>query len=420
MPPHDRPRLFYGWVILAASFGSFATAAGLMHAYTVFFVAFLDEFGWSRAETSVAYAVSQLLSGASAPFVGMLSDRLGPRTLVLLGGSILAVGLVASACVVSFGQLIVVYGVVMTLGAHGLGLVVFVPLLSRWFVRRRGLVLALVQSANGLGRALSAPLVQFLIATLGWRRAYLVLAVGLGVLLGPLAWCLRARTPAEMGFAPDGAPLIAASGSRPTRVPATPPRHDWQLTEAMRTPHFWLLVAVYVWTGLGSFLVSLHQLAFAIDVGFEPLYAASVLGIGSLLAMGGTIGTGALSDYIGRERAAILAYGISILGVCGALSLANAQQTWLLWLHACCFGLTWGARGPAITAKTVDLFPGRQVGTILGVITIGTGVGSAVGSWASGSIFDHLGSYRLAFVLSVASYLGGCVAFWCLRRPLVR
>ena len=149
-------------------------------------------------------------------------------------------------------------------------------------------------------------------------------------------------------------------------------------------------MAVYVWTGLGSFLVSLHQLAFAIDVGFEPLYAASVLGIGKLLAMGGTIGTGALSDYIGRERAAILAYGISILGVCGALSLANAQQTWLLWFHACCFGLTWGARGPAITAKTVDLFPGRQVGTILGVITIGTGVGSAVGSWASGSDFRSL------------------------------
>ena len=212
MPPHDRPRLFYGWVILAASFGSFATAAGLMHAYTVFFVAFLDEFGWSRAETSVAYAVSQLLSGASAPFVGMLSDRLGPRTLVLLGGSILAVGLVASAYVVSFGQLIVVYGVVMTLGAHGLGLVVFVPLLSRWFVRRRGLVLALVQSANGLGRALSAPLVQFLIATLGWRRAYLVLAVGLGVLLGPLAWCLRARSPPRWGLRLTAIPSLPRLG----------------------------------------------------------------------------------------------------------------------------------------------------------------------------------------------------------------
>ncbi len=166
--------------------------------------------------------------------------------------------------------------------------------------------------------------------------------------------------------------------------------------------------------------MSLHQLAFAVDVGFDPLYAASVLGIGSFLAIGGTICTGTISDYIGRECAAILAYGISIIGVLCALGISNAEQTWLLWLHASFFGLTWGARGPAITAKTVDLFPGRHIGAILGVITIGTGIGSAVGSWTSGWIFDLFGSYRLAFLLSIASYLGGCVAFWFLRRPPAR
>jgi MFS family permease len=130
----------------------------------------------------------------------------------------------------------------------------------------------------------------------------------------------------------------------------------------MRTPHFWLLGSVYLCTGLGSFLVSLHQLAFAVDMGFDKLYAANVLGIGSFLAIGGIIGTGTLSDYIGRERAAILAYGISIIGVVCALSIAGPEQRWLLWLHGCCFGLTWGARGPSITAKTADLFPGRHLG----------------------------------------------------------
>ena len=79
--------------------------------------------------------------------------------------------------------------------------------------------------------------------------------------------------------------------------------------EAVRTPHFWLLFAVYLFTGLGSFLVSLHQLAFAVDRGFGKLYAAGVLGLGSLLAIAGTIFIGTLSDYIGRELSAILAYG---------------------------------------------------------------------------------------------------------------
>jgi MFS family permease len=429
VPTHDRPRLFYGWIILGGAFLSFTTAAGLMHSYTVFFVAFLGEFGWSRAETSVAYAVAQFVSGVSAPFVGMLSDRLGPRVIVLVGGSILAGGLAASAGVSSLGHLIVLYGVVMTIGANCLGLVVFVPLLSRWFVRKRGLVIAIVQSANGLGRAYSAPLAQLLIASLGWRRAYLALAIGLGVLIVPLTWFFRARDPAEMGLGPDGMPALQRQAAapvkdameRPARPASLPPSpRNWRLEEAICTPQFWLLMAVYLCTGLGSFLVSLHQLAFAVDVGFDPLYAASVLGIGSFLAIGGIIGTGTLSDYIGREGAAILAYGVSILGVCCALAISNPSQTWLLWLHACFFGLTWGARGPAITAKTVDLFPGTHVGTILGVITIGSGIGSAAGSWTSGWIFDRTGSYRVAFWLSIASYLVGCVAFWLLRRPAAR
>ena len=114
----------------------------------------------------------------------------------------------------------------------------------------------------------------------------------------------------------------------------------------MATPHFWLLFLVYLLTGLGSFFVSLHQLAFATDMGFEPLHAAGILGMGSFLSVAGTIFTGSISDYIGREVAAIIAYGISIVGVIAALFITNADQTWLLWVHAGFFGLTWGARGP--------------------------------------------------------------------------
>ncbi|HXT82577.1 MAG TPA: MFS transporter, partial [Acetobacteraceae bacterium] len=89
----------------------------------------------------------------------------------------------------------------------------------------------------------------------------------------------------------------------------------------------------------------------------------------------------------------------------------------LLWLHACFFGLTWGARGPAITAKTADLFPGPNLGAILGVISIGTGIGAAAGSWVAGFVFDATGSYRVAFSLSILFYVCGGVAFWALRRP---
>ena len=346
--------------MLGGAFAAFTVSAGLMHSYAIFLVAFIEQFRWSRAETSIAYSVSQLVAGASSPLAGALADRLGPRRLLFLGGSLLVLGLLASAFISALWQIILLYGVVMTIGANCLGLVVFVPLLSRHFVRRRGMAISIVQSANGFGRAASAPLVQLLISTLGWRETYFAQAAFMAAVVPLLATLFRRA--ARYPIAAERDPIPGASG------PISLPSPEWSLGEAMRTRHFWLLFAVYLFTGLGSFLVSLHQLAFAVDRGFDKLYAAGVLGLGSFLAIAGTIFTGTLSDYIGRELSAILAYGISILGV----------------------------------------------------ITIGSGIGSAAGSLAAGWIFDLSGSYRLAFILSIAAYLCGCIAFWALRRPPTR
>ena len=401
-------------LLLSGAFVTFAISAALMHSYSVFLVAFLEEFRWSRAETSLAFSISALVSGASAPFVGALVDRLGPRRLVLLGGSVLTLGLLGGGYVDALWQIVALYGILMTLGANCLGLVVFVPVLSRRFVSNRGMAISIVQSANGFARAVSAPLAQLAISAIGWRHAYLAQAALMGVLIWPLAALFRRDEPPTP--APRTSVLAPGGGVAADR----PARRDWTLAEAMATPHFWLLFAVYLCTGLGSFFVSLHQLAFAVDVGFDKLYAATVLGIGAFLSVGGTIVTGTVSDYIGRELSALLAYAVSIVGVICALFITGPEHAWLLWLHACFFGLTWGARGPAVTAKTADLFPGPHLGTILGVITVGTGIGSAVGAWAAGWIFDVFGSYRIAFLASIASYLVGCVAFWALRRPPLR
>src|SRR5438128_892309 len=403
-----------GGLLLGGAFVTFAISAALMHSYAVFLVAFLEEFRWSRAETSLAFSVSQLVGGASAPFVGARVDGLGRGRVVLLGGGVRTLGLLGSAHAGALWQIVVLYGVLMTLGANCLGLVVFVPILSRRFVSNRGMAISIVQSANGFARAVSAPLAQLLISAVGWRHAYLAQAAFMGVLVWPLAALFRRDEPP--------APRISQSASPPGEGvgAARPMRRDWTLAEAIATPHFWLLFTVYLCTGLGSFFVSLHQLAFAVDAGFDKLYAASVLGFGAFLAVGGTIVTGTVSDYIGRELSAILAYAVSIVGVICALFITGPQHAWLLWLHACFFGLTWGARCPTITAKTADLFPGPNLGTILGVITVGTSIGSAVGAWGAGWIFDVSGSYRLAFLASIASYLVGCIAFWALRRPPTR
>src|SRR5437764_4302463 len=414
----QRGRIRPAWVVLGGAFGAFTLSAALMHSHPVYLVAFIADFGWSRAETSIAYSVSQLVGGVSSPLVGYLVDRLGSRRLLLIGGGLLVAGLLGSAFVTGLWQIVLLYGIVMTFGANCLGLVVFVPMLSRYFVRRRGFAISIVQSANGIARGISAPLVQLAISLIGWRGTYIVQAVLMAAIAFPLARMFRRADAADRLAGPA---MAEDPPNEPSRVP--PPLaldRGWTLGEAAHTPHFWLLFAVYLCTGLGSFFVSLHQLAFAIDIGFDKLYAAEVLGIGAFLAVPGIVVTGTLSDYLGREWSAILAYGFSIIGVVFALMITNPDQHLILWLHACFFGLTWGARGPAITAKTADLFPGRQLGTILGVITLGSGVGSAVGSCGAGWIYDLSGSYRVAFIASIVSYAAGVVAFWALRRPPAR
>jgi len=390
------------WFILAGGFLAFTISASLMHAYSVFLLAFIAEFRWSRGESSIAYSVGQVVGGISSPLVGGLVDRFGTRRMVLLGGCLLTLGLLGSAFATSLWQVVVLYGVVMTLGANCISMVVFAPLISRLFVARRGMAMSMLQSANGFGRAISVPIAQLMVSDVGWRTAYLLQAGVMAALILPLAALFRG---AELS------PIAKANADNTTQ-------RDWSVREAIGTRHFWLLFCVYGLTSIGTFLVSLHQLAFAVDRGFDPLYAAFVIGLGSLLALPGVILTGTISDYIGREGAAILAYAVSIIGVGAALLIDDGDQHVLLWVHACFFGITWGARGPAVTAKTADLFGGPRLGTILGFITIGAGLGAGLGAWGAGYLFDLTGSYQLAFMLSIAAYATGAIVFWALRKPV--
>src|SRR4051812_2271595 len=232
------------WLMLGGAFAAFTISAALMHAYPVYLVAFIADFGWNRAETSIAYSVSQLVGGVSAPLVGVLVDRLGPRRLLLIGSVLLGIGLCASAFVTALWQIVLLYGIVMTFGANCLGLVAFVPLLSRHFVRRRGMAISIVQSANGIARGISAPAIQLSISLIGWRPTYLVQAAVMAAVVLPLAALFRRAEPG--GGRHTESRLAAETSPEAAPLPPSPARVGWSLGEAMRTPHFWLLFSVYM------------------------------------------------------------------------------------------------------------------------------------------------------------------------------
>src|SRR5262249_13439655 len=164
---------------------------------------------------------------------------------------------------------------------------------------------------------------------IGWGHAYLAQ----GGLMAGLVWALGGLFPPDEGPGRGGKVGPSPAGGR--GGPGGPSRRGRGAGGAVRHTAFRAPVPGFPCTGLGSFFVSLHQLAFAVDVGFDKLYAASVLGLGALLSVAGVIVTGTLSDYIGRELSAVLAYVVSIVGVICALFITGPDHAWLLWIHAC-------------------------------------------------------------------------------------
>jgi len=392
------------WVVVGAVWLTLAIASGLYFSFPVFFVALLEEFGWSRGATAAAFSISSVIQGVLSPVVGMLVDRLGPRRIMLGGAAVLGV-----ACVLAsrIGALWSLYAVIGVLAATGLCAVSWVPsgtLIARWFAERRGSMLGLAFSGMGAGVLVMGPLAQWLITAYGWRAAYVVLGVGTLAVLLPLIW-----------FGVRDAPVAAAPKRGEAEPRPTPARRD--VGDALRTTAFWALFFAYLCTPLAVFSVVTHSVAFAVDHGFARLFVAGIFGLTGLLSVAGRILFGVAADRIGRAPAATISYGCTALGTLCLLGLELWPHAAALYAYALFFGLGFGARGPIITAMASQIFPGRRFGVIYGILSVGNGIGGGVAPWFGGFVHDVTGSYRIAFVIAVGFCAIGSACFWLARPP---
>ncbi len=395
------------WIVVGAVWITLAIASGLYFSFPIFFVALLEEFGWSRGSTALAFSISSVTQGLLSPVVGTLVDRLGPRR-VMLGGTFVLGG----ACLLSsrVGSLWSLYLVVGVLAAAGVCAVSWVPsgaLIARWFAERRGSLMGLAFSGMGAGVLLMGPLAQWLIAIQGWRVAYLVLGAGTPAVLVPLVW-----------FGIHDGPAPRRGGVLPA-VPAG--GGAWpDVRAALRTQAFWALFLAYLCTPLAVFPIVTHQVAFAVDQGFPRLFVAGIFGLTGLLSVVGRIAFGVAADRIGRAMSATISYACTALGTLCLLSIESWRHAAPLYAYAMLFGLGFGARGPIITAMAAQLFQGRRFGVIYGLLSIGNGIGGGVAPWFGGAVHDWTGSYRMAFLIAVSFCGMGAACFWLARPPASR
>jgi MFS family permease len=403
--PRAGREALHPWIVVGAVWITLAISSGLYFSFPIFFVALLEEFGWSRGATAAAFSISSIAQGVLAPAVGMLVDRLGPRRVMLGGASVLGGACVLSSRIDSLWSLYLIVGVLAAAGVCAVSWVPTGALIAGWFAERRGSVMGLAFSGMGAGVLVVGPLAQWLIAGYGWRAAYLVLGLGTLAVLVPTVWLGVRNAP---GVAPGRGEV---RGSTPTPINA-----GREIGDALRTRAFWALFFAYLCTPLAVFSVVTHQVAFAVDHGFPRLFVAGIFGLTGLLSVVGRIGFGVAADRIGRAPSATISYACTAVGTLCLLGLEVWPHAAALYAYALFFGLGFGARGPIITAMASQLFPGR-FGAIYGFLSVGNGIGGGIAPWFGGFVHDLTGSYRIAFLIAVGFCALGATCFWLARPP---
>ena len=399
--------LYFGWWVVAAAFLISAVAVGSFYCYGVFFVPVMAEFGWSRTVISGVALVGGLTYAATVPVTGWLADRFGFRPMTVIMAATLGLGLLLSSLVQSVWQLYLFTGFICGLGAP---IAVALPLamVTRWFVKRQGLALGIASAGIGVGTALLPLLATYLISSFGWRVSYGFLGLLIWATCIPAA-LITMRNP-EPGYvgAPEGELSTGKSSLDPHGK-----RTDLSLSQALQTGPFWCLFTVF---GLSIFCLGLamtHLVPHARDMGLSAVTAAGLLSAMGAFSIVGRIGSGMVADRVGARP--VLMAGILIQGVM-MLWLVKADATWMFYLFAALFGLSYGGNIVLIPKLTAHIFGLASMGAIFGALSVADGLGFGTGPLLAGYVFDVTGSYDISFLLVAAGMVLAIGATWALKE----
>src|SRR5690242_14214825 len=354
------------------------------------------EFAVARAEASLPYTLSMLGFGVGGMVIGRLVDRFGVVRPLAASAVVLGLGYVAAASAASLWQFALAYGFLIGVGAAA----TFAPLIadiSHWFLRRRGIAVALAATGNYIAGTIWPPVVQHFISTMGWRATHSAIGLFCLVAILPLVLAMRPRIASHHNEAAG-----AAAAQRQAQVPFSP------LTLQV------LLCIAGVCCCVAMAMPQVHIVAYCGDLGYGVARGAEMLSMMLGFGIISRVGSGLIADRIGGVATLLL--GSVLQGVALFLYL------WFdglvsLYIISALFGLFQGGIVPSYAIIVRQYFSPREAATRVGLVLLATLLGMALGGWMSGALFDLTGSYRAAFVNGLIwNLLNVSIALWLLQR----
>ena len=387
-------KLFYGWVVVGAGIVITCIGFGTALSLGVFLQPMSAATGWSRAAISSAAMIDFLCMGIASLFWGALSDRIGTRLVVISGGLLLGAGLIASSRVTTIEQFLLAFAFVGV--AAGSFYAPLTAAATRWFVEHRSLAVAMISAGIGLGSTTIAPLARWLITAYDWRTALFVLGVIAWVLIVGAGLLVR-KPPAQPAAAGD------ASGGR-----------QFTVAQALSTPQFAAIAGTHFACCVAHSGPIFHMVTDAIECGVAPMAAATVIGVAGLASVGGRVICGLFADRFGAKQVLLAGLVVQAVAICLYLVVHDLNAFYAL---SVLFGISYGGIMPLYATLVREYFGAKIMGTVFGAVAMLSTVGMAVGPWAGGWIFDHLGGYFWLYIASCAIGLGAVAIAFTFRPP---
>jgi MFS family permease len=376
----------YRWVIVAAGGLLGCVAIGAMFSLPVFLLPISGETGWSVTGVSSALTVGFLAMAFASMAWGTLSDRLGPRLVVLIGSVTLAASLALASLATSLVAFQLLFGLLVG-GAIAAILVPMMACVTGWFDTHRSLAVSLVSAGMGVAPMTMAPFAAWLVTIYDWRTSLQIIAAFAAAVMIPVALLVR-RPPAL-----EGASVAAAPAGEPAM----------SLGQAMRSPQFVILLLTNFFCCATHSGPIIHTVSYAVSCGIPLIAAVSIYSVEGLAGMGGRVVFGILGDRFGAKR--VLVSGL-LLQAFGALAYVLVRELSAFYAVAAAFGFIYAGVMPLYAVLARENFPLGMMGSVIGGTAMAGSLGMAIGPLAGGLIYDSYGGYGWLYVGAWAMGLG--------------